>query len=191
METKNGLPKERHDLRGIAESNNPLSRKARFGAPDGPRRRRSEKYDGQSPLEYPGHEAVAHFLASPKSIRQFKSANDLAKHYDVSRMTIFRWAHDPNVLRRAYFLSDVNQMAGDLIARQESPRMMQTAVQKAIKGDLQFIKFCLSRAYPSPLRVDQSHLSATVSIQDLFGTGEGEDPEELPDKDGESEGGAQ
>ena len=189
MQTKNRLTKEDQDHQGIVEANNPLSRKARFGGPDGPRRNRSEEYDGQSPLEYPGHEAVAHFLAEPKSIRQFKSVKDMAKHFHVSRMTIFRWGHDPNVVRRAHFLSEINQMAGDLLARQESPRMMQTAVQKAIEGDLQFIKFCLSRAFPKELEIEQSRLCATVSIQDLLGTSERDDgEEELPDINGQPEG---
>ena len=80
-------------------------------------------------------------------------------------------------------------MAGDLLARQESPRMMQTAVQKAIEGDLQFIKFCLSRAFPKEREIEQSRLSATVSIQDLLGTSERDDgEEELPDINGQPEG---
>jgi hypothetical protein len=184
----NELTKVDQNHQGIVQAPNVLSEKNRFGAPDGPRRHRNEKYDGQSPLEYPGHEAVANFLALPKSIRQFRSVKDLAKHFHVTRMTINRWGHDPDVIQRAHFLSEINQMAGDLLARQEWPRIMQTAVQRAIEGDLQSIKFCESRAYPKELRVEQPHISATVSIQDLLGTTESDNAEELPDKNRQAEG---
>lgn len=48
------------------------------------------RYDGHEPLEYPGHEAVAQYLAAPESLREFKSFSDLANHFHVSRMTIHR-----------------------------------------------------------------------------------------------------
>lgn len=163
------------------------SRKIRYGAPDGPRNNRQD-YDGHEPLEYPGHEAVAQYLASPKSIREFKSDNHLAKHFRVSRMTICRWKHDPDVIRRAHYLSEINQMVGDLHARREWPRIMQMAVQKALEGDLPSIRFCESRAYPKELQIQQSHLETTVSIQDLLGTNESDYAEELPEKDRQQEG---
>lgn len=191
MRNKIRLRTNRQDHQGIIEAPKTQSEKIRYGAPDGPRRRRSEIYDGQLPLEYPGHEAVARFLASPRSIRQFKSTKDLAKHFQVSRMTIFRWGHDPDVIQRAYFLSEINQKAGDLLARQEWPRIMHAAVQKAIGGDLQSIKFCESRAYPKKLRVEQPNLNATVSIQDLLGTTESDDVQELQDKNRQAEGDGQ
>ena len=170
------------------ESSNTPSKKIRYGAPSGPRQKRRDRYDGREPLEYPGHEAVAQYLAAPKSLREFKSDSHLAKYFRVSRMTVCRWKHDPDVIKRAHFLSEINQMVGDLLARQEWPRIMQTAVQKALEGDLQSIRFCESRAYPKELRVQQSQCNTTVSIQELLGTSEIDDAEELLDKDRQQEG---
>jgi hypothetical protein len=188
MQKQNRLTKNSQDHQGIDETSKAHLRKIRYGAPDGPRRPRGEKCDGHEPLEYPGHEAVAQYLAAPKSLREFKSDSDLAKHFHVSRMTICRWRHDPDVIQRAHFLSGFNEMAGDLLARQEWPRIMQKVVQKAINGDLQSIKFCESRAWPNELRVEQSHLSATVSIQELLGTSESEDADEPADNNQQAQG---
>lgn len=164
------------------------SQKIRYGAPDGPRKKRWENYDGHQPLEYPGHEAVAQYLASPRMLREFKSDRHLAKHFRVSRMTICRWKHDPDVIQRAHFLSEINQKVGDLLARQEWPRIMQMAVKNALEGDLQSIRFCESRAFPKELQVLQAHHEMTVSTQDLLGTIEIDDAEDLPDKDRQKEG---
>ena len=164
------------------------SKKIRYGAPDGPRKKLRENYDGHQPLEYPGHEAVAHYLASPKSLREFDSDRHLAKHFRVSRMTICRWKHDRDVIQRAHFLSEINQMVGDLLARQEWPRIMQMAVQNALGGDLQSIRFCESRAFPKQLQVPQPHFEVTVSTQDVLGPSEIDDAEEMPDKDLQKEG---
>jgi hypothetical protein len=78
MKTNNELPKEDQNHPGIIEAPNLLSTEIRFGPPSGPRRPRDEEYDGHKPLEYPGHEAVAEYLATPKSFREFKSDSDLA-----------------------------------------------------------------------------------------------------------------
>jgi hypothetical protein len=191
MQNKNIITKEANDHQGILEDPKALSKKVRFGAPDGPRRHPREKNDYQSPLEYPGHEATAQFLATAKSIREFKSDEDLAKHFHVTRQTIFRWRHDADVIQRALFLSEKNQMAGDLLARQEWPGIMERVVQKAIKGDLQSIKFCESRAWPKEPQFEQSHVSATVSMQDLLGTNESEDARDLADKNQKAKEGDQ
>ena len=79
-------------------------------------------------------------------------------------------------------------MAGDLLARQEWARIMQTVVQKAVKGDLQSIKFCESRAFPKELRIERSRLGATVSIHDLLGTSESDDVEKLADDSQQMQG---
>src|ERR1019366_3564430 len=98
MQKNDGLTKADKIREGIVQPLSASSEKIRFGAPDGPRQRHGGKYDGQSPLEYSGHEAVAGFLAFPTSIREFKSVKDLARHFHVTRMTIYRWGHDPDVI---------------------------------------------------------------------------------------------
>jgi hypothetical protein len=188
---KNKVEYETQNHDETIEASNRPSEKIRHGAPSGPRKKRRDAYDGREALPYAGHEGVAQFLAAPTSLRKFKSLRALAAHFKVTRMTAYRWGHDPDVIQRAHFLSEINQMAGDLLARQEWSRIMQTAVRKAIEGDLQSIKFCESRAYPKALRLEQRQLSATVSIQDLLGTTENDGVEELPDKNGQEEGGGE
>jgi len=75
-------------LPGNLESLKEHSGKIRFGASNGPRRKRKGKYDGSSPLIYLGHETVAQHLALPKSLRKFKSDGDIAKHFSVDRVTV-------------------------------------------------------------------------------------------------------
>jgi hypothetical protein len=181
--------KQDQTLRGNVEPLEVQSEKIRYGAPDGPRHKRRGKYDGRSPLNYPGHEAVAQYLAAPKSLREFRSDMDLAKHFQVTRMTIYRWKNDVDVMQRAYWLSMRNQMAGDLVARREWPQIMEKAVEMAKRGDVHAMKFCESRAWAEDLRVEQSQLSASVSIEDLLGTGEGDGAEELQDDNRQAEGG--
>ncbi len=177
-------------LPGNLESLKEHSGKIRFGASDGPRRKRKGKYDGSSPLIYLGHETVAQHLALPKSLRKFKSDGDIAKHFSVERMTVYRWKKDPDVIQRAYFLSIHNQMVGDLRARRAWPRIMQKAVEMASKGDLQAIKFCESRAWAEKPRVEQSQLCASVLIEDLFGPGEDDEAEGVQDPSRRTEGGS-
>src|ERR1700722_18895632 len=92
--------------------------KIRYGAPDGPRVKRDENYDGRERLPYPGHEIVAEFLATPKSQRVV-SIKKLAEHFKVTPKTIHCWARDRDVLRRATFLSQNNKLSGDLVARRD------------------------------------------------------------------------
>jgi len=179
--------KQDQSLKGNVEPQKEQSEKIRVGAPDGPRRKRKGKYDGSSPLNYPGHEAIAQHLAAPKSLRQFKSDIEFAKHFQVERMTVYRWKQDPDVIQRAYYLSIMNQMAGDLRARQAWPRIMQEAVQMAIQGDLAAIKFCESRAWAEKQQVAQSQPSARDLIEDLLGTSEGSEEEELQDSTRQTE----
>jgi hypothetical protein len=180
--------KQDQALQGNNGSRKVQSEKIRYGAPDGPRKKRRENFDGSKPLEFFGHEVLAQHLGSPKFLRKLKSGTDLAKSLRVCRLTIFRWKQDPDVIQRAYFLSEINQIAGDLLARQAWPEIMQKAVQKAIEGDLQSIRFCESRAFPKKLHVEQSHVGTTISIQDLFGASESHDAEELLDKNRQGEG---
>jgi hypothetical protein len=183
------MRKEVPDPREAVQAPGVLSEKVRYGAPDGPRQKRREKYDAREPLDYPGHEAVAQFLATPKSDREFKSLTALANHFHVTRMTVHRWKQDIEVMQRAHWLSMRNQMAGDLVARSEWPQIMETAVQLAKAGDVQAMKFCESRAWPDELRVEHSQLSATVSVKDLFGVDKRDEQEELQGDNGRAEGG--
>src|SRR5579864_446012 len=121
MRKKNKLTKKDQNHQGIIEAPNSLSTKIRFGPPSGPRRPRDEKYDGHKPLEYPGHEALAEYLATPKSLREYKSDRDLAEHFQVTRMTVHRAKKDVDVIKRANWLSMRNKLAGHLIVRREYP----------------------------------------------------------------------
>ena len=137
-----------------------------------------EECDGSYPLSSPGHEAVAQYLATPKSLRNFRSDSHLAKHFEVSRMTVYRWKQIPDVIKRALWLSKCNQFIGDMHARQEWPRIMKRAVQMAIQGNINAIRFCEARAWAEKLQVTQSQLSASILIEDLLGTSERNDSED-------------
>jgi hypothetical protein len=175
--------------RGKVEPPNLQSEEIRQDASDGPRRKREGKnYDGSSPLSSPGHEALAQYLAAPKSLRKFRSDIEFAKHFQVTRMTVYRWKQNPEVIERAFWLSAYNQMIGDLRARQEWPRIMEKVVEMATKGDIQAIKFCESRAWAEKLQVTQSQLSASILIEDLLGTCEGNESEKLQTSSLKTEG---
>lgn len=131
----------------IVESNGERLQKTRYGAPDGPRKRR-ENYHEWDPLDFPGHEALAHFLATPKTEREFKSLTALAKHFEISRMTIHRWKKDPDVLRRAEWLAKENKLAGDLVARREWQCIVEAQVAAAKRGNTAAAKFLERRAWP-------------------------------------------
>jgi hypothetical protein len=165
------------------------SEKIRYGAPDGPRQNRQSVYDGREPLKYSGHEATAQFLATPETQREFDSVSALAKHFNVSRTTVYRWIQDIDVIQRANSLSMRNQMAGDLLARRDWPLIMGKAVQMARNGDVHAMKFCATRAWAEDQLVEHSHLSAGVSFEELVGTSEGDDAEEPQADNGQSDGG--
>jgi hypothetical protein len=151
------------DQQGLVEATEVRSVKVRYGAPDGPRQKRKEKYDGRDPLPYLGHEAVAQFIASPKSHREFKSLTALAKRLNVARMTVHRWRRDIDVLRRAEWLSLRNKMAGDLVPRREWVRIMEKAVEIAKSGDVQAMKFCEARAWPEDRQRESSNVESSLS----------------------------
>ena len=56
--------------------------------------KRKRKQDKTKPLDLPEDEAIAQYLATPKSIREFKSMTDLAMHFNISRMTVHRRTKD-------------------------------------------------------------------------------------------------
>jgi hypothetical protein len=51
--------------------------------PPDPPRKRKRKFDQTEPLDSPVDEAIAEYLATPKSIRQFKSFSELAEYFSV------------------------------------------------------------------------------------------------------------
>ena len=159
MRNKNRSPKKRQGHQGIVQAPKALSGKMRFGAPDGTRPEGSENYNGHTPIEWPGLEAVAQYLAAPKSLREFKSDNDLAKHFLVTRMTIHRWKLHPDVIKRAHWLSNRYRLAGDLLVRINWPQIMQKASEKAMKGDMQAIKSCEEIAWRQEKQSEKSQIS--------------------------------
>jgi hypothetical protein len=130
--------------------------KVGFGAPPRSRKSRSENYDGHQPLEYSGLEAVAWHLATPKSLREFKSDSDLARHFHVARITIHRTKKDIDVIKRAHWLSMRNKLAGDLILRCEYPSIIEKVVELAKKGNIKAMDFCADPAFPSYQKLSQS-----------------------------------
>jgi hypothetical protein len=135
------------------------SEKIRSGAPDGPRQCRRMSHDRREPLEYPGHETVAQFMATPQSMREFKSVTALAKHLNLARKTIHCWMNDVDVMRRAEWLSMRNKGTGDLIPRREWLRIMENMVRLAIGGNVAAAKFCAERAFPEDQQAKKSGLS--------------------------------
>ena len=162
--------------------------KIRNGAPDGTRKNRCRKHDGSEALEHPGREALAQFLAAPRSLREFKSYSALANYFHMSRMTIYRWRFEVEVMQRAYFLTMRNEIAGDLEARRAWPEIMRKQVANAKGGDLDATRFCELHAWRPNPRVEQSHLSVSVSTLDLFGTNQEDEADELQDDDRQSQG---
>ena len=53
--------------------------------PPDPPRKRKRKFNKKKPLDSPVDEAIAEYLATPKSIRQFKSFSELAEHFNISQ----------------------------------------------------------------------------------------------------------
>ena len=114
----------------------------------GPPRKRKRKWYWTKPLDSPQEEAVAQHLATPKSFREFKSFIELAKHFNTSRMTIYRRTKDLNVLQRVEWLSMNHKRAGDLVVRVNWPRIMLGQVKAAIAGDTKAAQFCKECAWP-------------------------------------------
>jgi len=143
------------------------SEKIRYGAPDGPRKTHRPHYDGREPLEYPGHEAVAQFLATPESHREFNSITAVAKHFNVSRVTVYRWTQDIDVSRRADWLSMQNKVTGKLTIRRAWPEITEKLVNKAKSGDVSAIKLCAGLAFQEDKQGEESVLSS-VSVAEML-----------------------
>jgi transposase len=137
------------------------SDKIRYGAPDGPRKNRRKYYDGQEPLEFLGHEAAAWFLAFPKAQRDFMSIAALAKHFNVTRVTVYRWIQDIDVMKRADSLSLQNKIAGNLAARREYVSIIEKAVEMAKEGNIKAMEFCADRAFPENKQAKKSGISSS------------------------------
>jgi hypothetical protein len=116
-------------------------------SPD-PSPKRKRKFDKTEPLDSPADEAIALHLATPKSIREFKSFSELATHFNISRMTAYRRSKDSSILERVEWLLMHHQLAGDLIARLNWGRIVAGQVKAAVAGDTKAAQFCKERAWP-------------------------------------------
>ena len=115
--------------------------------PDGQEIVRRTDYFGAEPLDDPAYETIAQFFAAPRQFRQFNSVNALAENLGVSRMTIYRWAENVDVVRRIEGLLRKSMRAGDLIACQEWRGIVEAQVNAALAGDTRAATFCLNRAW--------------------------------------------
>ena len=105
-------------------------------------------YDRTKPLDPPEDEAIAQYLSTPKSIREFKSFSELATHFNISRMTVYRRSKDSSILERVEWLLTHHKLAGDLIARLNWGRIVAGQVRAAVAGDTKAAIFCKERAWP-------------------------------------------
>lgn len=164
----NGDDQEKRDLgesiSGAAvEANSSLPQEAGPATPDGPPKKRRKKYNGNKPLDFPAHEAIAQFFAAPKQFRRFESCAALAKHFHVSRMTVYRWARDRDVVKRIEWLSLRNMVFGDFIACREWPAIVKAQIAAALAGDTRAAIFCQKRAWPEGW--DSGTMSLVASIE--------------------------
>jgi hypothetical protein len=160
MQEETELKKEIANAQRVVEPSAP-SEKVRYGAPNGPRRKR-RNCDGREPLDYPGHEAVAQYLATPKLDREFESLTALANRFEVTCVTVHRWKKDKDVMRRTNWLLMQTRMEGDFVARREWPEIMEKAVELAKSGDVQAMKFCESRVWPKKSGEEDSPIAPTI-----------------------------
>lgn len=137
------------------------------GAADGPARKRRRFYNASEPLDLPGHEAVAQFLATPDLQREIKTVTDLAKYLNVTRKTIYCWMKDVDVQRRAERLSAPNKIIGKLHIRRETGRIMEKLIEKAKTGDVRAIQACLDLGWPEDKAQERSGLTSR-SLDDLI-----------------------
>lgn len=119
-------------------------------------RGRSGEYRSSEPLEYEGHEALAQYLASPEPLREFRSITAFAKHYKISRMTVHRWRHAPDVLQRADWLSKQNRLTGAVVARANWETIVLAQVKRAIGGDTSAAKFLREIAWTEHTPADHT-----------------------------------
>ena len=130
------------------DANEPSSESQTTPNPPDPPRMRKREFDRTSPLDLPEDEAIAQYLATPKSIREFKSFSELAKHFNISRMTVYRRSKDSNILQRVEWLLTQHKLAGDLIARLNWGRIVAGQVKAAVSGDTKAAQFCKDCAWP-------------------------------------------
>ena len=116
--------------------------------PPDPSTKRRRRFDKTKPLNSPEDEAIAQYLATPKSIREFKSFSELATHFNISRMTAYRRSKDSSILERVEWLLTHHKLAGDLIARLNWGRIVAGQVRAAVGGDTKAAIFCKERAWP-------------------------------------------
>ncbi len=136
---ESGAPEE-------AEINDSMSQTT-INPPD-PSTKRRRRFDKTKPLNSPEDEAIAQYLATPKSIREFKSFSELATHFNISRMTVYRRSKDSSILERVEWLLAHHKLAGDLIARLNWGRIVAGQVRAAVAGDTKAAIFCKERAWP-------------------------------------------
>jgi hypothetical protein len=108
----------------------------------------NDAIDCTKPLNSPEDEAIAEYLSTPKSIRQFKSFIELAEHFNISRMTVYRRSKDLRVLKRAEWLLSPHKLAGDLAVHRNWARIVAGQVKAALAGDTRAAKFCKECAWP-------------------------------------------
>jgi len=114
-----------------------------------------EDYDGSQPLDFPPYEALAQHLSTPRSLRQFKTDTAFANHFQASRMTVYRWKHDPDVIQRALWLSASARLVGQVAVRVEWSTIVQKALAQAKAGNLNAMKFCESIAWANYSQPEQ------------------------------------
>jgi hypothetical protein len=130
-----------------AEETNDLMSQTTITPPD-PLTKQRRRFDKTKPLNSPEDEAIAQYLATPKSIREFKSFSELAAHFNISRMTVYRRSKDSSILERVEWLLTHHKLAGDLIARLNWGRIVAGQVKAAAAGDTKAAIFCKERAWP-------------------------------------------
>lgn len=108
----------------------------------------NDAIDSTKPLNSPEDEAIAQHLTAPKSIRQFKSFIELAKHFNISRMTVYRRSKDSSVLQRAEWLLSQHKLAGVLVVHRNWGRIVAAQVKAAVAGDTKAAQFCKECAWP-------------------------------------------
>lgn len=123
---------------------------------------------GTAVLDLPEDEAIAQYLATPKSFREFESFSALAKHFNISRMTVHRRTKDPRILGRAESLLQQYKRAGDIIARLHWPQIIAGQVKAAVAGDTKAAQFCKEQAWPED---EQSRLPVETIFRVVYDDG--------------------
>lgn len=104
------------------------------------------RHDIAQPFSFPFDEAIAQYLSLPRPIREFQSFDDLAKHFGVSRMTVYRRSRNHIMLKRVCWLLESNRAAGMVFVRQNWIRIVRGQVHGAIRGDAKALQFCREEA---------------------------------------------